>query len=45
MDCGSCEFLTDIDKSQDGGTCLLSGQFCKFHNMCCFDDVEDEDEE
>lgn len=38
MECGNCENLIDIDKSQDGGTCLIDGNFHKFHNLC---DVED----
>lgn len=45
MNCGSCKYLVDIDKSQGGGTCLFSGEFCKFHNICGFDDMEDENEE
>ena len=43
MDCGSCEFLIDIDKSQDGGTCQLSGTFHKFHNICDMERIEDND--
>jgi hypothetical protein len=34
INCGSCKYLIDIDKSQDGGTCQLSGEFHKFHNIC-----------
>ena len=43
MDCGSCEFLTDIDKSQDGGTCPLSGTFHKFHHICDMERIERDD--
>lgn len=40
MNCGSCDFLKDIDKSQDGGTCQLSGTFHKFHNICDMERIE-----
>lgn len=43
MNCGSCEFLKDIDKSQDGGTCQLSGEFHKFHNICDMERIEGDD--
>ena len=34
MTCGECELLQDIDKSQDGGYCILDWEFHKFHNLC-----------
>ena len=34
MTCGECELLKDIDKSQDGGYCMLDCKFHKFHNLC-----------
>ena len=43
MDCGSCEFLIDIDKSQDGGICKLSSTFHKFHNICDMERIECDD--
>ena len=43
MNCGSCDFLKDIDKSQDGGTCQLSGEFHKFHNECDMERIEGDD--
>jgi len=40
--CGNCELLIDIDKSQDGGTCILDGDFYKFHNICIHKNISDE---
>lgn len=32
--CGKCSCLEDIDKSQQGGYCCLTGSFMKFTNLC-----------